>query len=393
MAVRVILITGKGGVGKTTVSAATALASADQSARTLLVSTDAAHSLGDVLGVRLGPDPTSVAPNLDALHLEGKCELERSWAAIANYLRRVVGRTEIDHLHAEELLVLPGLDQLLALARLRSLAAEGRWDAIVVDCAPSADSLRLLALPDVLGFYLERLFGRGGTLGGWTRRRLERALAVPVPDDEVLVSVADLADEIKSIGALLKTADTTARIVVTPEQVVVAEGQRTLTYLALYGYCVDAVVVNRVLGNDLVGTPLAHWIDAQQRQLKEIEAAFQPLPRLLLRHTGTEPIGLAQLRELGSELYRDSDPLARLSASPALEIVTSDGESIVRVPIGGIDRADIGVERLPGELVITLAGQRRVVSLPEGLRDQVVRRAGVADAHLEVVFGGPVGVR
>ena len=232
----------------------------------------------------MAPDPVPVASNLDGAQLEGRFELERSWAEIARYLRQLLGRTELDEVQIEELLVVPGLDQFLALARLRALAAEGRWDAIVVDCAPSADSLRLLALPETLSFYLNKLFGRAGALGGWARRRIERTLAVPVPDESVIASVADLADEVGRIAAFLQTADTTARIVLTPEQVVVAEGQRTLAYLALYGYAVDAVLVNRVLGDDVAETSLAPWLAAQKIQLQVIDRAFAPLPLLLAPH-------------------------------------------------------------------------------------------------------------
>ena len=152
--VRVVLVTGKGGVGKTTLAAATALRAASLGARTLLVSTDAAHSLADVLGMNLGAEPSPVVERLDGLQLDGRHELQRSWHIIAEYLRRLLGFTELDRLHVDELIVVPGLDQLVALARLRALAAEGRWDAIVVDCAPSADSLRLLTLPDVLSWYV-----------------------------------------------------------------------------------------------------------------------------------------------------------------------------------------------------------------------------------------------
>ena len=385
---RIVLVTGKGGVGKTTVSAATAVAVAERGARTLVVSTDAAHSLSDVLGCRLGPDPTSVAPNLEALHLDGRCELERSWASIAEYLRRVLGRTELDELRAEELLVIPGLDQLLALARLRSFVQQKRWDAIVIDCAPSADSLRLLALPDVLTFYLERVFGKSGLLGTWTRRRIERVLAVPVPDEGVIASVAQLAEEITRIGALFQSATTTARIVLTPEQVVVAEGQRTLAYLALYGYSVDAVVVNRVLGSEVDGTALQPWRDAQRVQLDAIDRAFAPLALLRARQRPTEPIGTDELGRVGRELYGELDPLGRLAGQEAMQIVTSPDETILRLPAAGVEREDIRLERVGGDLLVTLGGYRRAIPLPDGLRAKSIRRAGIADGHLEIVFGG-----
>ncbi len=389
---RLVLVTGKGGVGKTTLAAATAVCSAERGARTLVVSTDAAHSLGDVLAVPLDSDPLNVAPGLDGLHLDGRRELEQSWSAISEYLRRLIGWADIDRLHVDELMVVPGLDQLLALARLRSLAEQERWDAIVVDCAPSADSLRLLTLPDVLRWYVDRVFGSNGVIGGWARRRVQRGLAIPMPGDDVLGSITDLTDQLQRLRELLTRAVTTARVVVTPERVVVAEAQRTLAYLALYGYAVDAVLVNRVLGPELALPQLRQWRNAQDAQLSAIDHSFAPLPRLTAEYRQVEPIGVQALSELGREVYGDADPLAQLAVQPALQITTSACESMVRMPIHSVERNDIHLHRVADDLVVTLGTYRRSIRLPDQLRMQEVVRAGLADGHLEVVFAGATNV-
>jgi arsenite-transporting ATPase len=381
---RVMMITGKGGVGKTTLSAATALTAAGRGARTLLVSADQAHSLGDVLLHELGGDPTSIADNLEGLQLDGRQELQRTWASITGYLRRLLGIVELDRLHADELLMIPGLDQLVALVRLRELVKDGRWDVIVVDCAPSADSLRLLALPDVLSWYVDRIFGRGGTALKWARRRLERTLAVPLPDDGVISSITEMTDELAGLRAVLDHADTTARIVVTPERVVIAEGQRTLSYLALYGYAVDAVLVNRAPTPELCDA--ATGSPAAQSGLARIDAAFADLPQLTVRARSEEPLGLERLREVGRELYGGRDPLATLTDRQPLEIVARDDETVVRLLVPGLRRDQIGVERVRDELVVTLDAYRRTVLLPDALRRREVVRAGLAGDHLEVVF-------
>jgi arsenite-transporting ATPase len=385
--VRVILVSGKGGVGKTTLAAATAVA-ASKRGPTLLVSADAAHSLGDVLGRKLGADPTPVAHHLDGLHLDGRLELERSWGAIADYLRDLLGWSNLDRLRLDELVVVPGLDQLLALSRLCSLVDEGPWEAIVVDCAPSADTLRLLSLPDVLRFYMDRLFGRDGVIGGWARRRFERTLAVPMPGDDVVSSVHELTSELDRLRGLLADATTSARIVVTPERVVVAEAQRTLAYLALYGYPVDAVLVNRVPPLGLGGPDMAPWFESQAAQLDVIDHAFAPLPRLTARLRMAEPVGLDALGELGQELYGELDPLSRLSDRPALEITTAGDESFVRLPANGVDRDDIALERQGDHLIVTLGPHRHQVPLPDRLCGEKVVRAGLADGWVEIVFGG-----
>jgi arsenite-transporting ATPase len=388
---RVILVTGKGGVGKTTLSAATAAVAAERGVRTLLVSADAAHSLEDVLLQRLGAEPVAIAERLDGLQLDGRHELQRSWATIVGYLRRILGITNLDRLHVDELVVVPGIDQLVALARLRSLVEEGRWDAIVVDCAPSADSLRLLALPDVLGFYVDRLLGRKGSLNKWARRRLERSLSVPVPDDSVLESVAALSDELTGLRAALDAGATTARIVVTPERVVIAEAQRTLAYLALYGYAVDAVFVNRVPGVDLApgSTPRS---STRLAQAARTESVFSGLPRLTVRERADEPLGLDSLLEVGHELYNGGDPLARLADGQALEITSRGGESVVRLFAPGVERDRIRLERDGDELVVALGTHRRTVLLPPSLRHRDVVRAGLNGQHLEVIFEERSGV-
>jgi len=280
---RVILLTGKGGVGKTTLAAATAVAAARRGVRTLLVSTDAAHSVGDVLDQPLGAEPAAVAPGLDAVQLDGRHELQRSWSVIADYLQRVLGWAEIHRLQVDELMVVPGLDQLVALARLRALVLDGSWDVLVVDCAPSADSLRLLMLPDVLRWYIDRLFGDSGITGAWMRRRVARTLAIPTPDDHVLDSINDITQQLSGLRSMLGEAVTTARVVVTPERLVIAEAQRTMAYLALYGYQVDAVLVNRVAGSEFAAPELERWLAVERAQLECIDQSFDPLPRLRVR--------------------------------------------------------------------------------------------------------------
>lgn len=390
---RVVLVTGKGGVGKTTLSTATAALCAERGVRTLLVSTDGAHSLEDVLLRRLGPEPGPLAENLDALQLDGRYELQRSWGSIIEYLRKLVGITELDRLHADELVVIPGLDQLVALGRLRTLVDSGVWDAIVVDCAPSADTLRLLALPDVLGWYVERLFGRRGTINKWARRRIERTLAVPAPDESVVSSVAAMTDELSGLRATLDAGHTTARIVVTPERMVIAEAQRTLSYLALYGYAVDAVLVNRV--PDAVRAPAGPAAPSsapQRARLEEIDTSFAALPRLEVRQRSDEPLGLGALLDVGRELYGPSDPLARLSYRRALEITSRGDESMVRLAVPGVPRDQIELERDGDELVIALGAHRRSVVLPTGLRGREIVRAGLDEQELEIVFGERAGV-
>ena len=384
---RIILVTGKGGVGKTTLAAATAVGAARRGTRTLLVSTDAAPSLADVLARDLGPEPLEVTERLYGVQLDGRRELQRSWTAISDYVREALGWSDLDRLPIEELMVVPGLDQLVALARLRSLAADARWDAMVVDCAPSADSLRLLTLPDVLEWYSERIFGPKGTMNAWMRRRMARTLSLPVPGDELVDSVNGLSEELSGLRSLLRESATTARIVVTPERVVVAEAQRTLTYLALYGYATDAVLINRVAGAEFASAGLAPWLSAEREQLDAIDSAFTPLPRTQVARRMAEPIGIDALLGVAAELYGEADPLATMADEPALEVDTRGDESKVRLLAPGIRDSEIALQRTTSGLVVTAGEHRRVVPLPDTLFDRPVVRAGRDGAYIEVVFG------
>jgi arsenite-transporting ATPase len=376
-------VTGKGGVGKTTLASATAVAAADGGARVLLVSTDAAHSLSDVLDQPVGMEPTRLGPGLHALQLDARHELQRSWSTIAGYLRRLVGLAEVDRLRMDELVVVPGLEQLVALARLRALSEDDRWDAIVVDCAPSADSLRLLTLPEILHWYVERMFGREGTIARWGRKHIERTLALPLPDDGVLASIEAMSDELMQLQALFADGGTTARVVTTPERVVIAEARRTMAYLALYGYAVDAVLVNRT-PRPTAGLNSENGHGHAGRALADV---FAGLPRREARQRPTEPIGLAALQEVGRELYGEGDPLRRLCQTPPFQITSHGGESIVRLFVPGAMREEIELELHGSELFVTLGAYRRAVTLPDGLRGRPVARAGLNGQHLEVVFG------
>ena len=383
---RVVLIMGKGGVGKTTLSAATALDASEHGSRTLLVSTDAAHSLADALDVGLGAEPVKVAGSLDAVQLDGRYELERSWPAIAEYAHSLLGVADLNRLHAEELMVVPGLDQLLALARLRSFVSDGGWDAVVVDCAPSADSLRLLSLPDVLNWYAGRLFGRDGSVRARVRRTLERTFSIAAPTDEVVASVTDVSRMLSGLRQVLLEADTTARLVVTPERLVIREAQRTRSYLALYGYAVDAVLVNRLIDPVGAAAEMGRWREYQMRQLAGLSEIFGPLTQLVCRLRPSEPIGVDALLDVGRELYSGIDPLTRLSTASGMAISANGRRAVVRIPVGGIDGEEIDLQRSGTELMLRLGPYRQAVALPDGFQKRDVVGASIIDGALEIEF-------
>jgi arsenite-transporting ATPase len=386
--VRILLFTGKGGVGKTTTSAATAALAAARGRKTLVLSTDPAHSLSDALDVDLGAEPTEIDTGLYGQQVDTQRAFESSWREVQHYLRDVLEQGGVDPLEAEELTVLPGADEVLALLELRAQVASGRWDVVVVDCAPTAETLRLLALPGALGWYMDRVFAAQRRVMPTMRPVLSHLVGVPMPPDRVFGAVERLHGELSDVHRLLTDpATTSVRLVLTPETVVVAEARRTLTSLSLYGYRVDGVVANRVFPAGGDDPWRARWVDAQTEQLAGIASSFAGLRVWQSPYLPAEPVGLTALTELAQDLYDADDPLA-VVATPeplAVERVSAD-EFVLSVALPHAERRDVGLVRKGDDLVLTVGSHRRVLALPSALRRCVVDGAGLRDGALRVRF-------
>ena len=288
---RIILFTGKGGVGKTTAAAGTATVSALRGRRTLVLSTDAAHSLSDAFGVSVGSEPTEVDDNLFVQQVDAQRRFERSWADIQGYLLSVLDAAGVDPITAEELTVIPGAEEVLALLELRRHATSGEWDVVVVDCAPTAETLRLLALPEALGWYMDRVLPMERRVVKAFKPMLARAAGVPMPHDSVFDAVERLHRELEEIRTILTGEQASVRLVLTPESMVVAEARRSLTTLSLFGYRVDGVVANRVFPEAGSDAWRRQWVSAQGEVLREVEQSFAGLPVWRSAYRPCEPVG------------------------------------------------------------------------------------------------------
>jgi len=384
--VRILLFTGKGGVGKSTVAAATATLAAASGQRTLVLSTDAAHSLADAFGVGVGAEPQAVAPDLFVQQVDAQLRFEQSWAEIQRYLLRVLEVVGVDPVAAEELTVLPGAEEVLALLELRHHALSDEWDVIVVDCAPTAETLRLLALPEALGWYMTRVFPVERRVVKALKPVLSRAAGVPMPEDDVFAAVERLHAEIDEVRTLLTGRDASVRLVLTPEQVVLAEARRSYTTLSLFGYRVDGVVANRVFPADDADPWRAGWVAAQTEVLQQVDDSFADLYVWRSEYRPSEPVGLAALADLGRQLYGDLDPLVVPPGREPFRVTrTSDGAVLhLRLPFVG--RADVDLARDGDDLVVTVASYRRLLTLPAGLARHRVAGARVDAGELQVRF-------
>jgi arsenite-transporting ATPase len=384
---RIVLFTGKGGVGKTTTASATAYRLADRGMKTLLLSTDIAHSLADALDLPLTGEPTEVAPSLWAVQIDTQSRFEAAWRDVQNFLVDMLSRSGVDPITADELTVLPGVDEVLALLAVRELALAGDWDALVVDCAPTAETLRLLALPEALTWYLQKVFP--------AHRRIAKGIrpiasllgrGEVIPPDNLFEALLRLNDDLAGVRQLLGDPTiTTVRLVLTPESVVAAEARRTFTALALYGYSVDLVVANRVFpsGED---EWRAGWARAQQAQLVSIRESFAGLPVRELPYRSAEPVGEAALRDVAEALYGDADPAAPGPARELLRVEADGSDFVLSMQLPLATRATVDVARAGDDLIVTVGGHRRVLTLPSVLRRCEVIGGDFDGAALSVRF-------
>jgi len=383
---RVILLTGKGGVGKTTHALATAFGAARHGHRVCVLSTDPAHSLGDALDQRVGARNVEVAPGVVAREINAQEELQRSWGEIQRWLRELL-RDDANEVVAEELLVFPGLEELMALRAVREVEALGECDVCVVDCAPTGSTLRMLRFPDALRIFMENLFDlerRGARL---LRPLVERTHAGRLlPSEAFFESFERLYGEVEDVRQiLLDDSRTSARLVVNPARVVVEEGRRSFAYLSLYGVATDAVIVNRVLPPEAVHGWFARWAEKERAELSEIEASF-PVPRFLAPLRPHEVRGRDALEALAGEIYEGRDPAARMTEGRPIRLEHRAGRTVLCIALPGATKEEIDVVARGNDLLVRVRDAQRLVALPDSIAGRQVLRAQLEDGVLEVQF-------
>jgi arsenite-transporting ATPase len=386
---RTILYTGKGGVGKTSVAAATARRCAAAGLRTIVLSTDPAHSLGDALQVTLGPEPTDVAPRLQAQQVQAQDELERNWAAVQSWAGDMLVERGVNRISAEELTVPPGLDELFSLLAIKAHFEAGDHDVVIVDCAPTGETLRLLSFPDVARWWLERIFPQQGRIMEAARPFAKAVLDVSLPGQDVLDEVQRLVRNLIAMNEILRdTEHVSLRLVMNPDRMVIDEARRTFTYLNLYGFLTDAVVVNRVFPEE-VGDYFGPWRDRQQQHLQDVREAFAPVPVLTAPYLPGEPVGPDGLDVLGQALFADDDPAAVLHEHIAEDLVVGRSSARLRLDLPFARKGEVSVKKIGVELVVRVDGHKRTVLLPPALGDYRPAGARLVDGVLHVEFLAP----
>lgn len=386
---RIIIYTGKGGVGKTSIAAATAVKLAGQGIRTLILSTDAAHSLSDSLNVPIGPAPVLIADNLWGQEVNSLRETERNWGVVQGWLTKLLDKAQLKNVTSEEMLVFPGMEELFSLLKIKDHAQSGDYDVLIIDCAPTGETLRLLSYPNVLNWWLDKIFP-------YERRliKLVRPVAKVVtggfelPSDDVLDSVERFVRSLEELQRLiLDPKVTSVRLVLNPEKMVLAEAKRSFTYLNLFGFNTDAVIVNRVLPDDAAGGFFDQWRAIQRKYREEIVYNFEPLPIFEAQLMPVEAVGLPILAELAEWVFGETDP-AGLLYEGRTETIKEDGEEmLLEMAIPFVERADIELTQSGDELTVHVGSYKRKVVLPRTLMGRPVLGAKFSDDRLIVRFG------
>ena len=387
MTPRTILYTGKGGVGKTSVAAATARRCAAAGLRTIVLSTDPAHSLSDSLAADLGSTPTLVGERLHGQEVQAQEEMERHWDAVSDWLGELLAERGVDPVSADELTVPPGMDELFSLLQIKAHHESGDYDAIVVDCAPTGETLRLLSFPDVASWWLEKVFPWERRLYAAARPFARSLLDIPMPGEAVFDDVKRLVENLVAMNDILRDRSRTSiRLVMNPDRMVIKEAMRTFTYLNLYGYLTDAVVVNRVFPAELAEGYFAGWRANQQEQMELVRSAFSPVPIRTAPYFEQEVVGPEMLDRLAGEAFVELEPADVLHDDLSQELTSENGHATLRLPLPFADKGDIDLKKIGLEVVVRVGGQKRTIMLPQALAAYRPRGARFEDGALQVTF-------
>lgn len=386
---RILLYTGKGGVGKTSVAAATALRLSKLGYRTIILSTDAAHSLADSLDTTLGPEPVEIAPKLWGQEVDVLHEIDRNWERVQEYVTSLLSWQGMEGTLAAEMSVLPGSEELAGLLRIIDHRESGQFDVVIVDCAPTAETLRLLSFPEMGEWWLQKIFPIQKAAAKVIRPIMRTMTSMPMPKDEIFDAVKHLMEQLQRIHDILADPEESAvRIVLNAEKMVVKEAQRIYTYLNLFGYATDLVICNRVIPDEVTDPYFAAWKDSQRRYLGLIDEAFSPVPILKGPFFDQEVVGLPMLARMGAAVYGDRDPATIFYTGRPQEVKAQRGGKgyVLSLPLPLVNKSDINLLQSGDELIVQVGWYKRNIILPRVLTNLSPNGAHFEDGRLVINF-------
>ncbi len=386
---RIILYTGKGGVGKTSVAVATAIKSAEEGKRTLVISADQAHSLGDSLDMHLKSEPVKVIENLWAQEISSIHEMEKGWKKVQDYLTALFTAKTLQDITTEELTIFPGMEDLLSLLKILEYYKSQIYDVVIVDCAPTGETLKLLSFPEMLRWWMEKLFPIKRKALKIVKPIVQPLLGIPMPDDSVMGEIQNLYDELDEMRTVLTDREVTSmRIVVNPEKMVIKEARRSFTYLNIYNFNVDAVIVNRIITDDINDGYLDNWKTIHKKYMKTIEDSFSPIPIYKAPLFPREVVGCEMLSRMGDTIFQDEDPVSIKYNNRIQKIEKENDEYIYSLYLPFLDKEDLSLNQKGEEVIIRAGNVKRNIILPRVLMNLSIKGAKFKNEELKIRFGG-----
>ena len=384
---RIVLFTGKGGTGKTTLSAATALLSAQKGHKTLVISTDAAHSLSDSFEMQLSNRPKKIVTNLYGQEISAQEEIEEKWGEIKDYLSALFSSQGIETIEAEEMSLFPGMEELFSLMKIRNYSLTKEYDVVIVDCAPTADTLRLLSAPEITNWYLKHVFPIQRTAAKAVRPVAKKLLPIPFPEDEVFGAMKNLSTQLAEMKGILADNQTTSiRLVVNPEKMVIKESQRAFTFFSLFGYTVDMVIVNRVFPDKVKDDYFKKWKDIQESYIQMIHEGFSPLPIYNLELFDQEIVGKTLLNKIAKRIYNTEDPAQFFFSEKPISIKKVKGGFDMFLKLPFAKKSDLDLLQDGEELYIRVGNYKRTILVPHSLLNHAIEDAKFEEEKLRISF-------
>lgn len=384
---RIVLFTGKGGTGKTTLSAATALLSAQKGYKTLVISTDAAHSLSDSFEMQLTNRPKRIATRLYGQEINAQEEIEEKWGEIRGYISALFSSQGLDTIEAEEMSLFPGMEELFSLMKIRNYSKTNEYDVVIVDCAPTADTLRLLSAPEITNWYLKHIFPIQRTAARAVRPVAKRILPFPFPEDEVFGAMKNLSTQLAEMKEILAdTRRTSIRLVVNPEKMVIKESQRAFTFFSLFGYTVDMVIINRVLPEEVKDDYFKKWKEIQETYMQMIHEGFSPLPIQCLELFNREIVGKTLLNKIAKRVYETKDPTKIFYNEKPIRISKVKGGFDMYLKLPFVKKDNLDLLQDGDELYVRAGNYRRTILVPHTLLNHSITDAKFEKDNLKISF-------
>lgn len=389
------MFAGKGGVGKTSIASATGIKAADMGHKTLIMSLDIAHSLSDIFALNKGlmdknkGMPVKIEDRLWIQELDIQEEIQSNWGDVHKYIASLFNTAGLDEILAEELAILPGMEEVSSLLHINRYAQEDDYDVIILDCAPTGESLRFISIPTTLEWYIRKIFKIERKVVSYLRPVARRFYDVPLPEDDYFKALENLFMRLEGIDKLLTDPDiTTVRLVTNPEKIVLKETQRTFLYFSLYKMCIDAVVMNRILPCNLKEKYFDDWKESQRRYQKLAEEYFNPVPIFPVDLFQNEPLGKENLKKFGADIYGGHDPTEHFYRERPYEFLHKDGQFFVRIKLPFLTKEEVEINRLSEEMIIRIGGFKRHILLPRYVSNYKDVKAKMDGTYLNIIFGG-----